>query len=59
VWQQEPGSIIAFYLVGEEEWAKEAARMKLEKREAKSGKRNQSKNSNGTRNDCRSGFREA
>ena len=34
MWHQEPGSILASYLVGEEEWTKEIERMKLEGQEA-------------------------
>ena len=39
MWQQEPGSILASYLVGEEMWAKEIGRMKLGKREGQRWKR--------------------
>ena len=34
MWHQEPGSILASYLVGEKIWAKEIERMKLERQEA-------------------------
>ena len=34
MWHQEPGNILASYLVGEEVWAKEIERMKLEKQKA-------------------------
>ena len=34
MWHQEPGSILASYLVGEEGWTKEIEKMKLEKQKA-------------------------
>ena len=33
MWHQEPGDILASYLVGEEEWAKEIEKMRLERQE--------------------------
>ena len=34
MWHQEPGDILASYLVGEEEWAKETGKLEKQKQEA-------------------------